>query len=77
MMTPNTKIETVSKYIHNMWMSWAKTILETEPKISAVRKQRWEDECFKPYEELSEEMKQRDRDFAIKIIELINNERKK
>ena len=70
-----TKIEMVSSEIHNMWTSWAKNLIDTEPHISEERKKRWIEDCFKPYEELSEEMKQLDRDFAIKIIKVIKNEK--
>ncbi|NRD19277.1 hypothetical protein HNV08_04390 [Winogradskyella eckloniae] len=71
----NITLELVSKHIHNMWTTWAKNIIETEPNISKERKERWQKECFKPYEELSESMKQLDRNFAVQIIEAITNER--
>ncbi len=65
-------IEEISKYVHEeMWVKWAQTILETEPNISIERRERWE-ECFIPYEELSEEMKDLDRQFARKIYEIVN-----
>ncbi|WP_397364655.1 RyR domain-containing protein [Olleya sp. R77988] len=68
-----TKIELISEQIHEMWMRWAKNILKEETNISEERKQRWIKDCFKPYEALSEEMKQLDRDFAIKMISIIEN----
>lgn len=67
-------IETISEDIHNMWMRWAKNLLAIEPHISEERIKRWTNDCFKPYAELSEEMKQLDRDFAKKILKRINNE---
>ena len=64
-------IETISSEIHSMWMSWAKKIVQEE-NISKERIKRWEKECFLPYEELSEEMKELDRKFARKIITITN-----
>lgn len=60
--------EIISELIHEEWVIWAKTILASEPNISAERKERWEKECLKPYSELSEEMKDLDRMFADKFI---------
>lgn len=70
----DANIEKISEEIHNMWMQWAQHVLATEPLISEERTKRWKEECFKPYEELSETMKQRDRDFAIKILERLKDE---
>lgn len=66
-------IEAVSEEIHEMWTTWAKEILKTEKGISPIRKKRWKEECFKPYLELSEAMKDLDRKFAIKILDRIYN----
>lgn len=71
-------LEQISKLIHEeLWMGWAQNIIKTEPNLSQERKGRWEKECFMPYEQLSESMKDLDRQFAQKIINLIesNNER--
>lgn len=62
-------IEKVAAQVYIMWMRWAKKLVAEEVNISMKRIQRWEQECFMPYEQLSEEMKQLDRDVAIKIIE--------
>jgi len=45
--------------------------LATEKAISSERKKRWEEECFMPYSELSEAMKELDRKFAKKILKKI------
>ncbi|WGD33554.1 hypothetical protein [Olleya sp. YS] len=66
-------IEKVSAQIHEMWMRWAKNLLKEEINISEERKQRWIKDCFKPYEALSEDMKRLDRDFAVKIVSIIEN----
>jgi hypothetical protein len=65
------KEEQVAIIIHDLWMGWAKTLIESEPDLSQERKERWINECFKPYDELSEEMKNLDRKFAKQIIETI------
>jgi hypothetical protein len=67
------KLEEVSEVIHKLWQGWAKRLIETEPNLSKERIDRWTKECFKPYSELSEEMKDLDRKFAKRIINLINN----
>jgi hypothetical protein len=65
------KEEQVAIIIHELWMGWAKILIESEPSLSQERKERWITECFKPYDELSEEMKNLDRKFAKQIIETI------
>lgn len=67
------KLEKLSEYIHEeMWTKWAKIMIEQEPNISEERKKRWNEECFIPYNELTEEMKDIDRIFARKIISLMS-----
>jgi hypothetical protein len=65
-------VEKVAALAHDQWMKWAKDILETET-ISKERADRWKEECFKPYEELTEEMKEFDRQWARKYITLIQS----
>ena len=64
-------LELVSEQIHNHWMVWAKELLQSESNISMERRTRWEDECFRDYKDLSEEMKNLDRKFATQIIKTI------
>lgn len=67
-------IEKLAKYLHEeCWMAFAKGIHKSEPLLSKERKERWEKECFMPYENLSEEMKQKDRDFVYGLIPIIEN----
>ena len=61
-------LEKLSALEHEQWMSWAKHILENE-KISEETKKRWKAD-FLPYQNLSEEVKQQDRPFAQKSLEL-------
>lgn len=66
-------IEKLSKFLHEeCWTKFAKGVLNTEQNISKERIDRWNNECFMPYEQLSEEMKQKDRDFAMKLLPIIN-----
>jgi hypothetical protein len=67
------KLEQLSEYIHEeMWTKWAKIMLDQEPNISEERRKRWNEECFIPYNELTEEMKEIDRIFARKILAIMS-----
>lgn len=67
-------VEKLSKFIHEeCWMVFAKGVYRTEPNLSHERKERWEKECFMPYEELSDDQKENDRYFARKLIQLLND----
>ena len=64
-------IEKISEFVHEeMLVKWAKIMLDEEPNVSEERRKRWE-ECFVPYNELSEEMKDLDRGFAKRIVDLL------
>jgi hypothetical protein len=65
------KLEELSAEIHNQWTTWAKELIVSEPNLSIERQARWQNECFKNYDQLSEDMKQLDRNFAMKILNLI------
>lgn len=67
-------IEEIAAKIHSeLWEPWAKTMIKTE-KLSQDRLDRWNNDCFKPYNELSENMKEQDRIMARKLLpNLINN----
>lgn len=69
-------IEQLADLEHEQWMKWAKELISKE-KLSEARISRWEKECFKPYKELSEEMKEFDREWARKVYDLIVKEEKK
>jgi hypothetical protein len=70
-------LEQLSKVIHEqLWQPWAEILVESEPGLSKERVARWKKECFMSYEELSEEMKDLDRQFAKIILKTINNETK-
>ncbi|MDF1698031.1 MAG: hypothetical protein P1U56_19445 [Saprospiraceae bacterium] len=67
----NDTIELVAEEIHKIWIHWAENLLNTEPNLSTERKNRWQEECFKPYSALTIEMKELDRKFATRILTTI------
>ncbi|MEM9547767.1 MAG: RyR domain-containing protein [Bacteroidota bacterium] len=71
-LSDNERTEEIAEEIHNIWLRWAKKLLESEQNISEERKKRWQEECFKPYSELTEQMKDRDRKYATQILNRIN-----
>jgi len=62
--------EELSDLEHAQWMSWAKDIAKTE-KISSERLNRWKADMFKPYNELSEEDKDKDREIAMIVLRVL------
>ena len=61
------KIEALAEEIHNIWCGWTKVLMKEE-KFSKERVRRWTNECHIPYEKLSEEMKEKDRVIARRIL---------
>ena len=64
-------IEKLADLEHEQWMYWAKDILKTE-NITEERAGRWKEESFKPYKDLTEEQKDMDREWARKVLEIID-----
>jgi hypothetical protein len=62
-------IEELAALEHDQWMGWAKDILESE-QINKERVERWQ-ELFIPYDELTEEMKEKDREWARKALKIV------
>lgn len=62
-------VEKLADLEHKQWMSWAKNILKTE-NINDERAKRWKD-LFVPYNELTEEMKELDREWARKVLKIV------
>lgn len=62
-------IEKLAALEHEQWMQWAKDILKTED-IHKERAERWE-ELFISYDELTEEMKEEDRKWARKVLNIL------
>ena len=65
--------EKAAELIHKEWEIWAKNLILTEPNLTEKRINRWKEECFKDYNLLSEPMKNLDRMFSDKFIELSDN----
>ena len=68
-LTDEEIIESLAELEHEQWMKWADTIMQTE-KISDVRFARWAS-CMIPYAELTEEMKEFDREWARKALAIL------
>lgn len=68
----NTELlEKLASLEHDQWMRWAKDILRDE-NISSATRERWES-SFIPYGELSDDLKELDREFARKTLKLLEN----
>ena len=72
MIKDNTVLEKLAELEHRQWFEWAYSIIETEPTISEERKKRWE-QYFVPYEDLPENVKEHDRVWARKVLDIIND----
>ena len=64
-------IEELAELEHDQWMKWAKDILKSED-ITEERAKRWKKESFKSYKDLSEEQKDMDREWAEKVMKIVN-----
>jgi len=54
-------IELLAAGEHEQWADWAQSILDSEPGLSDGRKAAWPEMIATPYENLSEELKDKDR----------------
>ena len=64
-------IEELAELEHDQWMLWAKDILKSED-ITEERADRWEEDSFKPYKDLSGKQKNMDREWAEKVLKIVN-----
>jgi hypothetical protein len=62
-------IEALAALEHEQWMEWAKNIIKSEV-IDRERVGRWK-ALFVPYDELDEESKEKDREWARKVLAII------
>ena len=74
-LTDEEVIESLAELEHEQWMTWADTIMQTE-KISDNRFARWAS-CMIPYADLSEEMKEFDREWARKALAILRKAQEK
>ena len=58
-------VERVAEVEHEQWMAWSKTVA---PEVSPERRARWE-KLWVPYKDLSEEDKEKDREWARKALD--------
>lgn len=65
-------VDGLAELIHNEWCVWSQTIAREE-NISKERLGRWLD-YWVPFAELDEEVKEKDRAWARKILEAIEGE---
>jgi hypothetical protein len=66
-MKPEELLEHLAELEHEQWVAWAR---EVAAEVSAERRRRWE-VFFRPYAELPEEVKELDRRWARKALELL------
>jgi hypothetical protein len=66
-------LEQLSAIEHEQWMKWAGDIIDVVPP---ELKYKWK-RNMKPYQDLTEEVKEMDREWARKIIDIIENQKDK
>ena len=64
--------EKLAELEHDQWIAWSKNIAETE-NITPARLERWK-ALWCPYSELSEPVKDQDREWADKVLEIVKAE---
>ena len=62
-------LEALAELEHKQWMAWAKNLLRKED-LSKDRALRWKS-LFIPYEDLTKEMKEEDRIYARKVLNIL------
>lgn len=67
-MVNNELIEKLAEIEHEQWMLWAKSV---HNEVSSERKKRWQS-YYVNYNELPEEVKEQDRVFARKVMEVLD-----
>ena len=60
-------VEEIASLLHDQWIDLAKGLIKKD-EISAETRERWRKECFKPYSELTDRVKELDRVWARKIV---------
>jgi small nuclear ribonucleoprotein (snRNP)-like protein len=66
----NLDIEKLAALEHEQWAHWTRYLITHFDKDNVWR---WLQQCATPYEELSEKEKESDREWAKKVIDLLNN----
>jgi hypothetical protein len=65
-------LENLAELEHEQWMEWARAIDNSEV-LSNERRYRW-GKCMVPYGQLSETMKEHDRKWAYRVLEIVDPE---
>lgn len=60
-------LERLAEVEHEQWMAWSQSVAA---EVSAERRQRWQ-ACWIPYEDLPEDVKELDRQWARKVLEAL------
>ncbi len=61
-------LEALAELEHEQWMHWAKAVAS---EVSDERRKRWE-RYFVPYAELPEDVKGADREWARRVLKVVN-----
>jgi hypothetical protein len=67
-MTQASLLERLAELEHKQWMAWSQAVAA---EVSAERRRRWQ-ECWVPYEQLPDEVKEQDRLWARQVLALLN-----
>ena len=67
----NELLEKLAELEHDQWMSWTKYLVENEPSLFPSLISKWYMN-WKPYADLSEEEKEKDRIWARKALQIID-----
>ena len=65
-------LEKIAEIEHEQWVSWSKAIAKQE-NLSPERLKRWK-KYWVPYDELPEDVKEHDRKWARRVLEVILEE---
>lgn len=65
-------LEALARLSHQEWMEWSKAIAENEC-LSLNRMRRWQGDLWKPYDELTDDQKEQDRERARRMLEIVED----
>ena len=63
--------EALARLEHEQWAHWAMTLMDSEPNLSAERRERWNRLVAQDYANLSEAEKDQDRAWAHKVLTIM------
>jgi hypothetical protein len=66
-MMDDSLLERLAEVEYEQWMAWSQSVAE---EVSAERLQRWQT-CWVPYPDLPEDVKELDRIWARKVLEVL------